>query len=231
MATKSTTARVLAVLDPRPVSWVTVALLTVALTYADGFVLTVLTSAVGSIQRTQSPFSLWLVDSTILLPLFLLAILVAFRLARHRLDTVLWKPRQVLTTALLVALAGTIIGVGAAVGNGAYNYYLQANELQATGPVHADHLGAGGAAGQTPGHDHDECDIVCQQQQATLVADLKAVGFGGPLMLALNLVVVGWMVALIGGRLTADEGETEPATGRSPAVAAGVPTALPPGRP
>ena len=222
MSMTTASGRVRAFLDPRPVSWVTVVLLAIVLTYADGFVLTVLTGAVGAIQRTQSPFVSWLIDSTVLLPVYVLGVLVAFKLARRWVGPVLHTAKQVMLGSLVIALAGTVIGIAAAAANAAYDYNLQHNELVVSGPVHADHdtVIPGQAAA---GHNHPTCDELCSQEHDTLVADVKAVGFGGPAILILNVLAVAWMVALIGGSLTrAGSGAAEPAaTAAVPAQPAG----------
>lgn len=201
MSMTTATGRVRAFLDPKPVSWLTVALLAIVLTYADGFVLTVLTGAVGAIQRTQAPFVSWLIDSTVLLPLYVLGVLVALKLARRWVGPVLTGAKKVMLGSLVVALAGTVIGLAAAAANAAYDYNLQHNELVVSGPVHADHdtVIPGQAAAA---HNHPVCDELCSQEHDTLVADIKAVGFGGPAILILNVLAVGWMVALLGGSLT-----------------------------
>lgn len=199
MSMTTAAGRVRAFLDPRPVSWPTVALLAIVMTYADGFVITVMTGAVGAIQRTQAPFVSWLIDSTILLPLYVLAVLVAFRITRRRVAPVLRGARKVLLGSLVVAIAGTVIGLLAAAANAGYDYNLQHNELVVSGPVHADHDTV--IPGEPAGHNHPTCDELCSQEHDTLVADVKALGFGGPIILILNVLAVGWMVALLGGSL------------------------------
>ncbi len=194
--------RIGAFLNPRPARWSTVALLTIVLAYADGAVLTIIKGATGSIARIQTPFSSWLIDSTALLPVFLLGVLLAFRIAHRRVAPELQKPRKVLAGALLIALFGTIVGVGAMVASGAYDYNLQSSELEADGPVHADHDVT--IPGVPASHAHAACDETCTELHDTLSADVEAVGFGGPIVLVANLVLVGWMVALIGGRLSGE---------------------------
>ena len=67
----------------RPVPWSTVLPFAVVLAYVNGFWVTALRGAVGSTERTTAPFTSWLRDSTLLLPLFVLAVLVALTLAMH----------------------------------------------------------------------------------------------------------------------------------------------------
>ena len=95
----STLHRIGVYLDPRPARWSTVALLTIVLAYADGAVLTIIKGATGSIARIQTPFSSWLIDSTILLPFFVLAVLVGFRLARRYVGPVFRTTKKVQAAA------------------------------------------------------------------------------------------------------------------------------------
>ena len=54
--------------EPLQVSWVTVVVCASVIAYIDGFWLTSLRGAVGAIDATQSPFSRWLRDSTLMVP-------------------------------------------------------------------------------------------------------------------------------------------------------------------
>ncbi len=208
--------RIGAFLNPRPARWSTVALLTIVLAYADGAVITVIKGATGSIARVQSPFSSWLIDSTVLVPVFLLAVLLAFRIAHRRIGSELRSPKRVLAAGLLIGLIGSVAGIAALVASGGYDYYLQSNELQATGPTHDHDAGLPGANGLTgtgaagtaaptaaaAGHTHTDCEEVCQEIQQTLSGDVQAIGIGGPIILGVNLVLVGWLLAMLGGRLS-----------------------------
>jgi hypothetical protein len=211
MSSAPTFRRIGAFLDPRPARWSTVVLLTIVLAYADGAVVTIIKGATGSIARVQSPFSSWLIDSTALLPFFLLGVLVAFRVAHRRIGPELRRPKQVIAGAVLIGLIGTVVGIAALVASGAYDYSLQSAELQAAGPVHnhdAGLPGTTGVAGVAAGHNHDGCEETCQEQQQTLSGDVQAIGIGGPIMLGANLVLVGWLVGLLGGTLSSARGET-----------------------
>jgi glucan phosphoethanolaminetransferase (alkaline phosphatase superfamily) len=174
----------------RVVPWLTVVPLAVVLAYADGFWMISLRGAVGSIQRTGEPFVSWLRESALLLPVFVLAVLGALALAAHWFGPVLRKPRTVLATALLVVAAGTLVGIGALAASSAYDYHLQSAQLQlmelmrSTGSMGSMSMGS-----------------LEQQQQASLELQVRAVSDGSALLLATNLVLVGWAVALWGGRL------------------------------
>ena len=107
------------------VPWLTVVPLAVLLAYADGFWVVSLRGAAGSIERTQEPFVTWLRESTLALPLFVLAVLGALTLAARWFGPVLRRPKTVVATVLLVVAAGTLVGVAALAASSAYDYQLQ----------------------------------------------------------------------------------------------------------
>jgi hypothetical protein len=164
------------------VPWLTVIPLAVAMAYADGFWMMSLRGAVGSIERTQEPFATWLRESTLTLPVFALAVMGALTLAARRFGPVLRKPKTVVATALLVVAAGTLVGIYEVATSSAYDYSLQS--AQAT---LMSSMGSMGSA--------------AQQDRASLGLQVRAVGYGSGILLATNLVLVGWVVAFRGGRL------------------------------
>ena len=193
-----------------PMPWVTVGVLAILMAAADGFILASLQGAVGAIERAQGPFLSWARDTAIVLPLFVLAVMWAFTRAhrKHGLTTgALRSPRKVLTTALLIVAAGTAVGVGETAVSGAYDFHLQSQLLE-TMAAHNQH-GAG--------HETATGGSWTPQQRQTAAVDVKAAAFGGGLILVANLVVVGWVVALRGGRL-----DVVPARRRRQATAATV---------
>ena len=171
----------------------TVVALAALMAYGDGFLLTSLQGAVGAITRTGTPFASWLRGSSLLLPLFALAVLGALTLARRRFGPRLVAPGQVLRAGLMIAAAGSIVGVGAIAASSAYDYQVQSAELRA---VHATHDPTAHA------HDPTACTGYCAVlQQRTLDTHLRAVGWAVPAVVVTDLVLVGWVVALRGGRL------------------------------
>jgi hypothetical protein len=168
------------------VPWLTVVPLAVVLAYADGFWMISLRGAVGSIQRTGEPFVSWLRESALLLPVFVLAVLGALALAAHWFGPVLRKPRTVLATALLVVAAGTLVGIGALAASAAYDYHLQSDQLQLMASMRS--------MASMP-------SMAQAQEQASLGLQVRAVGLGSAILLVTNLVLVGWVVAFMGGRL------------------------------
>lgn len=169
----------------RVVPWLTVVPLAVVMGYADGFWMISLRGAVGSIERTQEPFVTWLRESTLVLPVFVLAVLGALTLAARWFGPVLRKPKTVLATALMIVAAGTLVGIAEVAASSAYDYHLQSSQLQLMGSM--DHTNAGSA--------------MAQREQATLALQVSAAGYGSGLLLVTNLVLVGWVVAMRGGRL------------------------------
>ena len=167
------------------VPWRTVATLAVVLSFADGFWLTSLRSAVGAIERTQSPFASWLRESLFLVPAYAVAVLAALTLAMRWFGPELRRPRAVVATALLVVAAGTLLALAVNVASSAYDYHLQSAQLQLMGSMPS----------------MPSMGSTAQLQQASLALQMRAVGYGGALLLVTNLALVGWVVAFRGGRL------------------------------
>jgi hypothetical protein len=220
MSMTSTSQRVRTFLDPRPARWSTVLLLSVVLAFADGFVLTSLTGAVGFIKRAQDLFANWVVQSAIILPFFVIAMLLMLRLIRRKQGLILRGGKKVLTAALLLAVAGTVVGVLAVSASSAYDYFLQSTELDVSGPLHNHStvtIPGAAAAANDPHAAHGDCDEVCIDKRQTLVDDIRGVGLAGPAMLVANIVLVGWLLALLGGQLS-------PSASRRKTAAAVAPT-------
>src|SRR4051794_31559396 len=174
--------------------WGTVVVLAVLMAYADGFVLTSVQGAVGAIERTTSPFATWLRTSTLLLPVFVLAVLGAFALARRRLGPALHRPRTVLAAALLVIAAGSLVGTAEIAVSAAYDYHLQSAALQDDAALHG-HGHVHGAA-----HGAEACAF-CADQAQTRAVDERAAQYAGRVVLGANAVLVLLVVGLRGGRL------------------------------
>ena len=182
------------------VPWSTVVVLAVVLAAADGFWMTSLRGAVGAISRTQEPFTSYWRSTALMLPVFVLAVLAALALALRRFGPELRSRRAVVATGLLVAVAATLAAVGLSAGSAAYDYYLQSAQL---GMVHA-----------MPGMG-DDCSTACLdlQRSATIEAHVRAVGYAGAALLATNVLLVGWLVAMAGGRLRVSSARGGPVPG------------------
>jgi hypothetical protein len=191
-AVRPTARRLLA---PAPVSWATVTVLAVLMAYADGFVLTSLEGAVGAIERVQGPFATWLRTSTLVLPVFVLAVLGALAFARSRLGPRLNTGRKVMTAALLIVAAGGVVGTTEVAISLAYDYHLQSELLESTASLH------GHAATGAPVTEAGTCTGTCAAREAQFEVSTRAARLGSGAVVGVNLVLVGWVLAARGGRL------------------------------
>jgi hypothetical protein len=167
------------------VPWLTVLPLAVVLAFADEFWTVSLRTAVGDITRAQAPFSSWLRESIAVLPVFVFAVLGALTLALSWFGQHPHRSRVVIATALLVAAAGTVAGVGVLAASSIYDYHLQVQQLQMMGSM----------GGRCTG------GCLARQEHASLLLQAESVAFGSGILLVTNVAVVGWMVAIRGGRL------------------------------
>jgi hypothetical protein len=189
------------------VPWVAVAVMAVTMSFVDGFWIISLREAAGAAIRTGRPFASWLADSTAVVPIFALAVLAALGIAYERYGPVLRRTRAVVVTSLLVALAGTAAALVVAFSSIGYDYYLQATQAEQVESTH------GHGAAISPGD--PTCTGNCAVERATLEVHAWGFAYLVPLFLGTNVVLVGWMVALRGGRLDAPtrrvQREPEPA--------------------
>lgn len=186
------------------VPWRTVIPLAAMMAYADGFWIVSLRGAVGAIERTQDPFLSWLRESTVLLPLFAAAVIAAVTLALRRFGPVPAGKKAFFTAALLIAAAGTLAGSLSLAASEAWDYALQHDLM---------------------GHLHHANSVQSAEQldQASLGLQLAAFGYGAALLAVTNLVVTGWTVAIMGGRLDVSRRPKTPERGpRRAARLAGV---------
>ena len=121
--------------------------------------------------------------------MFVLALIVALTLAARWFRPSLRTWRLLLATALLVVAAATLIGIAELTASSAYDYSLQSAQVQLKGSM-AGMAGMASMGGTT-----------AEQQHASLVLQVRAVTYGSGLLLVTNLVLVGWVVAIRGGRL------------------------------
>jgi hypothetical protein len=185
-----------------PLPWVTVFAVAIVMAAADGFIVTSIQGAVGAIQRSQSPFASWSRDTAILLPVFVVAVMWAFGRAHHKhgLGSLAMRSwRRVITTALLIAAAGAVVGIAHTTVSAAIDYRLQSQQLQRTAALHSHTVG--GLDGSPTANQAYTDGNWSPEQRETMALDVKAVGYGAGLILATNIVLVGWVVALRGGRL------------------------------
>jgi hypothetical protein len=64
------------------------------------------------------------------------AVLRALAVAHRRYGPVLRKARTVLAAALLIVVAGSVVGIGEIVASSTYDYYLQSMQLERTDSTH-----------------------------------------------------------------------------------------------
>src|SRR4051794_14109683 len=167
------------------VAWSHVLPLAVVLAFANSFWIIVLRGAVGAIERTSAPFSTWLHESALLVPVYVVAVLVAFLLAQRGVGSRPRGIRAVGGTLGLVAATATTPGPLLMVASSWFDFQLQVDDLHHTGQMHMS------------------CDSVCVSDRisATLNLEIKGAWIGLLLMLVTDLVVIGLLVAFRGGVL------------------------------
>jgi hypothetical protein len=180
--------------------WKTVMALAVVLAYADGFWLTSLRGAVGAIERTQSPFASWWQEATLVLPVFVLAVLGALTLAMRWFGPVLRRSRGLVVAGLLVVAAATLVGIAQTVASAAYDYHLQTHQMQIMDSMRSLCQGS----------------CLAEKQHATLLVHIHGVLYISGRLLVTNLVLVAWLVAMWGGRLRLSSTRPARATGDQP---------------
>ena len=165
------------------VSWSHVLPLAVVLAFANGFWIIVLRGAIGAIERTSAPFSTWWHESTLLVPVYVVAVLAAFLLGQRWFGSRPHGLRPVAATIAVVALAATAAGTLLLIASSWFDFRLQRIDLHHMGAVH-------------PG-----CDPTCAaaRVQATLNLEIKGVWIGLLAMLVTDLVLVALVVAFRGG--------------------------------
>jgi len=194
--------------DRLQMCWITVAAFAIVIAYADGFWVTSLQGTIGAIERRESPLHRWMRDSTLMLPLFFLAVLAALVIARrlvgHRRGLVKFG-----ATALLVTVLGSAVAVAELGASSAYDYRLQTIHLQLEQSLHHTHPAiaptvsgqrvAGNSSSDqvTPG----ACTGLCATERDTLHVHVRAVFYASVVMLITNLLLVLWVMALRSERL------------------------------
>ena len=199
MSIQGTTQRFSAWRDRMQMWWITVAAFAIVISFADGFWVTSLQGTVGAIERRESPFHRWLRDSTLMVPLFFLAVLAALLMARR----VVGNRRGLVkfgATALLIIVLGSGVAIAELGASSAYDYHLQTAHLQIEQQLHQTHLSVaqtGGTIVPVTG----ACTSLCASERDTFNAHVRAVFYGSIAMLITNIVLVLWVMALRSERL------------------------------
>ncbi len=184
-------------------NWATVIVCAVVIAYTDGYWVTSLRGAVGAIEGNQRPFTRWLRDSTLMLPLVLMAVLAALTLTRRWLGRSRHEIAQVGTAALLIIVISSAVSIAGVATTSVYDYNIQAANL---GQIHSSHVTS---VAVDPGVSKPSTDATSgaldAAKHATLMAHVRAVGDASVVLLITNLVLVAWALALRGGRLWASQ--------------------------
>lgn len=181
-------------------SVLTVVVFAVALAYADGFWVTSLQGAVGSLERSRPPFERWLRDSTLMLPLYVGAVWCALRLTRRWVGQSRRSAARIGTAAVLIMTLGTAVGIAEVANSSAYDYHLQTKHLELVEEMNYAH------SVKLPAQPADEagseqCVGLCAAKRSTLRLHVRAVTYASLVLLLTNIVMVAWIFALRGDRL------------------------------
>lgn len=186
--------------------WLTIAAFAIVIAYADGLVVTSLQGAVGAIERRQPLFGRWLHDSTLMLPVFFLAVLAALLLARRWVGTGHRGLVKYGTTALLIVVLTSGVAIAEMTASAAYDYHLQTRHLELQHQLmnHSDLIAQPGAVDQQMGDmpmGATASSMLEVSKQDTLNVHLKAIRYGSAALLITNLVLVLWVMSLRSERL------------------------------
>lgn len=181
------------------VSAVTVAVCAIVIAYIDGFVVTSLREAVGAIEGLQSPFLHWLRDSTLMLPLFILAVAGALVVTRRWVGNSRREMVQLAFAALLIIAITTAVSIGQVASNSVHDYNVQAGQLGIMHSTHATTVAGLAGTGEVSGR--GTCAALCAARHATFMVHLRAGAYASIVLLITNVVLAAWVLALRGGRL------------------------------
>jgi len=181
------------------VSLLTIIVFAVVISYVNGFWVTSLQGAVGSLERSEPPFQRWLRDSTIMLPLYAAGVLLAVLLARRWFGC---NKRAVVRAAgagVLIIAVCTLVGIVELANSAAYDYQLQTEHIDVVESVNHDHT----TESPAPLADNTTASCVgtCAAKRSTLGLHIRAVTHGSAVLLATNTVLVPWLLAVGGDRI------------------------------
>jgi len=168
------------------VPWGTVLPLAVVAAFGSTFWVIAIRGAVGSIERViAAPFPTWLRESTLMLPLYVFAVLGALTLALRWFRNDRQRVRATVATFLLVTVAVSVVATAVLLANAIYDYHIEAVHLKVMNATHGP------------------CNAACVAQQASdaFGVQQRAVVYGSVLVLVTNLVLLGLLVAFRGGKL------------------------------
>ena len=184
--------------SPLPLSWVTVAVAAVVIAYGDGFIVTALHGAVGSVDTSQEPFVRWLRDSTLMVAPLVLAVMAALVLARRFVGQNRREIVQLAGAALLMIIISSAASIAEVSMSAVTEYKTQSAELAV---IHANHattpvVDPGASVVPT-----QSCTGLCAAKHLTLMVQLRAAVYASVILLITNIALVLWILAMRGGRL------------------------------
>ncbi len=181
-------------------SWLTVAVFAVAFAYIDGFWVTSLQGAVGSLERSRPPFQRWLRDSTLMLPVYVGAVVVALLLTRRWVGRSRRSLARIGTATVLLVAICTAVGTAEVANSSAYDYRLQTRHLEAVEELNHAHS-VGHPALTAADAESGACVGLCAAKRSTRDLHVRAVTRAGAVLLLTNVLLAGWLLALRGDRL------------------------------
>ena len=199
MSTNQRRQRLHAWQERQQVWWISIAVFAIVMAYADGFWVTSLQGAVGAIERRQPPFERWLRDSTLMVPVYVIAVLAAVLMARRLVGHGHGKVVKFATTALLIVLLSSVVATAEVAASSAYDYHLQTRHLELQHASHTTLVAA--QPGTIVPTNPSSCTGTCAVRRDTFNMHVRAVLYGSRMMLITNLVLVVWVLALRGNRL------------------------------
>ena len=148
--------------------------LAVLMSFADGFWIVSLREAAGAAIRTGRPFASWLIDCTVVLPLFVLAVLAASLLAHQRYGPELRSAAHGGDDGAADRRSpGTVAALVVGAASAGYDYYLQAGQAEFVAATHG-HTGAVSPSDPT-------CTGSCAVERATLEVHALGLAYSVPL--------------------------------------------------
>ena len=182
------------------VSWLTVAAFAVAISFVDGFWVTSLQGAVGSLERSRPPLQRWLRDSTLMLPLYVGAVWVALLLTRRWVGRSRRSLTRIATAMVLIIAICSALAIAEVANSSAYDYHLQTQHLELVEELnHAHSVELPTQPAADAGS--DSCLGLCAAKRSTLRLHVRAVTYSSVALLLTNVVLVAWLFALGGDRL------------------------------
>jgi hypothetical protein len=185
-------------------SWLTVAVFAFAFAYVDGFWVTSLQGAIGSLERSRPPFQRWLRDSTLMLPVYVGAVIVALLLTRRWVGRSRRSLAQIGTATVLIVGICTLVAVAEVANSSAYDYRLQTehlDEVEALNHAHAPEGQVLPVADADSDANSEVCVGLCAAKRSTRQLHVRAVTRASVVLLLTNSLLVIWLLALRGGQL------------------------------